>query len=113
VTQERQQKLVPVIAFAGEGLGLRYGTVRLVRAEGRWAAIATQLAADIRGVVSDWVEAVEHVGSCAVPITLRSRSSIWQSAFALEQRSTGSLTECLASAGCSAVTRATTDDGSS
>ena len=56
-----------MINFAGEGLGLRYGAVRLVRAEGRWGAIATELAAEIRGAVNDWVESVEHVGSSAVP----------------------------------------------
>jgi len=60
-------KLAQVLDFAGAGLGLQYGTVRLVPADARWALIAHELAADIRAVLGDSVQAVEHVGSTAVP----------------------------------------------
>ena len=50
-----------VIDFAGARLGLQYGTVRLVRADARWMAIADQLAADIRAVLGGSMRAVEHI----------------------------------------------------
>lgn len=56
-----------VIDFVGAGLGLQYGTVRLVPADPRWMAIVDQLAADIRAVLGGWVGAVEHIGSSSVP----------------------------------------------
>jgi GrpB-like predicted nucleotidyltransferase (UPF0157 family) len=53
--------------FAGAGLGLHYGTVRLVRADAGWASIARELAAEISAVLANVARAVEHVGSTAVP----------------------------------------------
>lgn len=56
-----------MIDFRAAGLGLQYGTVRLVRADARWAAIGAELAADIRAVLGGAAEAVEHIGSTAIP----------------------------------------------
>ena len=56
-----------VIDFAAAGIGLQYGTVRLVRSDERWGAIAQVLAADIRSALAGSARAVEHVGSTAVP----------------------------------------------
>jgi GrpB-like predicted nucleotidyltransferase (UPF0157 family) len=56
-----------VIDFAGAGLGLQYGTVRLVRSDASWAFIALELAEDIRKAVAGSAQAVEHIGSTAVP----------------------------------------------
>ena len=56
-----------VIDFAAAGLGLPYGTVRLVRADAEWANIARHLAAEISAVLGDVALDVEHIGSTAVP----------------------------------------------
>ena len=53
--------------FASAGLGLQYGTVRLVHAREGWAVIASELAAEINRVLSALVVGIEHVGSTAVP----------------------------------------------
>jgi GrpB-like predicted nucleotidyltransferase (UPF0157 family) len=52
--------------FASAGIGLQYGTVRLVRADDRWATIAHELAAAIKTALGELVPAVEHIGSTAV-----------------------------------------------
>lgn len=59
-----------VIDFAGVGLGVQYGTVRLIRTDDRWPDIAHQLAVDISAVLGDVARAVEHIGSTAVPGSL-------------------------------------------
>jgi GrpB-like predicted nucleotidyltransferase (UPF0157 family) len=56
-----------MLDFAAAGLGLEYGAMRLVRADGGWVAIAGKLAGDIAVVLADVARAVEHVGSSAVP----------------------------------------------
>lgn len=56
-----------VIAFAHAGLGLQYGTVRLVRSDVAWALIAQKLAEDIRRAVAGLAREVEHIGSTSVP----------------------------------------------
>jgi GrpB-like predicted nucleotidyltransferase (UPF0157 family) len=56
-----------VVDFAAAGLGLEYRTVRHVRADGAWAAIASELAAVIGVVLADLARGVEHIGSTAVP----------------------------------------------
>jgi GrpB-like predicted nucleotidyltransferase (UPF0157 family) len=56
-----------VFDFAAAGLGLQYGTVRLVPAEDAWASIAQALAADISIVLVDHAIEVEHIGSTAIP----------------------------------------------
>lgn len=53
--------------FAEAGLGLSYGTVRLVRVDDRWPTLAHELAADVSMVLADVATAVEHIGSTAVP----------------------------------------------
>ena len=53
--------------FAAAGLGLQYETVRLVRADAGWAAIADELAARISVALADLAPAVEHIGSTSVP----------------------------------------------
>ena len=53
--------------FAAAGLGLRHGTVRLVRAKREWAAIADGLVTDLRSALPGVVAAVAHIGSTAVP----------------------------------------------
>src|SRR5205085_12276657 len=62
-----QRKTRVVVDFAAAGLGLQYGTVRLVRADGGWATIGCGLAADIGVALADLASAVEHIGSSAVP----------------------------------------------
>ncbi len=56
-----------VIDFAGAGLGLQHGTVRLVRSDAGWASIARELTEDVRKAVAHSAQAVEHIGSTAVP----------------------------------------------
>jgi GrpB-like predicted nucleotidyltransferase (UPF0157 family) len=56
-----------VTDFADAGLGLQYGTVRLVRADERWATVAGELAAAIHAALADLAVGIEHVGSTAVP----------------------------------------------
>lgn len=56
-----------VMDFAVAGLGLQYGTVRLVRADDAWSTIGRALAAEISEGLADVARAVEHVGSTAVP----------------------------------------------
>jgi GrpB-like predicted nucleotidyltransferase (UPF0157 family) len=53
--------------FVQAGLGLRYGTVRLVPVEAGWASFAEELAANIRSALSDIAGDVQHIGSSAVP----------------------------------------------
>ncbi len=53
--------------FAAAGLGLEYRTVRHVPADEAWAAIASELAADIGVVMANLAGGVEHIGSTAVP----------------------------------------------
>ena len=53
--------------FAATGLGLQYGTVRLVPTDARWATIAQELAEDIRKALAGPAAVVEHIGSTAVP----------------------------------------------
>lgn len=56
-----------VIDFSETGLGLEYGTVRLVRSDPRWSSLAQALAASIRSALSDVATDVQHIGSSAVP----------------------------------------------
>ena len=56
-----------VLDFAAAGLGLQYGTVRLVPVADDWANLACALAADISRVLDDHAIEVEHIGSTAVP----------------------------------------------
>ena len=49
------------------GLGVDYGTVRLIAVRSEWAAIAERLAAAIREALRERAVGVEHVGSTAVP----------------------------------------------
>lgn len=53
--------------FAAAGLGLQQGTVRLVPAKRQWAAVADQLAAEIRSALPGVAAAVAHIGSTAIP----------------------------------------------
>jgi GrpB-like predicted nucleotidyltransferase (UPF0157 family) len=53
--------------FAAAGLGLSYGTVRLVRVDEGWGTIALELVADVGMVLADVATAVEHIGSTTVP----------------------------------------------
>lgn len=53
--------------FAATGLGLRYGSVRLVPTDARWATIARDLAEDVGQALAGPVAGVEHIGSTAVP----------------------------------------------
>ena len=55
-----------MIDFAGSGLGLRYGTVRVVRARAGWVPIADELVASVRSALSRLADDVQHVGSSAV-----------------------------------------------
>ncbi|MEY2461383.1 MAG: hypothetical protein QOG30_3213 [Acidimicrobiaceae bacterium] len=55
-----------VIDFGAAGLGLAYGTVRLVPADPEWSTIARTLSDDIAQAVPA-LQGVEHVGSTAVP----------------------------------------------
>jgi GrpB-like predicted nucleotidyltransferase (UPF0157 family) len=56
-----------VIDFGAAGLGLAYGTVRLVPAEPGWSSVAQTLSGDISQAVPALVQRVEHIGSTAVP----------------------------------------------
>jgi GrpB-like predicted nucleotidyltransferase (UPF0157 family) len=56
-----------VIDFGGVGLGLAYGTVRLVPADKRWSTTAQTLSDDITQAVPRLVLSVEHIGSTAIP----------------------------------------------
>jgi GrpB-like predicted nucleotidyltransferase (UPF0157 family) len=56
-----------VIDFAGAGLGLQHGSVRLVRSNAGWESIARDLIEDMREAVVCSIQAVEHIGSTAVP----------------------------------------------
>ncbi len=56
-----------VTDFAAAGLGLQYGTVRLVPADAGWTTIARELAEDIGKALARSARAVEHIGSTAVP----------------------------------------------
>ena len=56
-----------VIDFAAAGLGVRYGTVQLVRVKEQWAAIADRLAVEFSAALGPAAGAVEHIGSTAVP----------------------------------------------
>ena len=53
--------------FAAAGLGLEYAVLRLVPVRREWGGIADRLAADVRSALSSAAQAVEHVGSTAVP----------------------------------------------
>jgi GrpB-like predicted nucleotidyltransferase (UPF0157 family) len=48
------------------GLGLQYGTVRLVPTRAAWRAAATGLIADLRAVLGPAAQDVRHIGSTAV-----------------------------------------------
>ena len=56
-----------MIDFGAAGLGLPYGTVRLVPAHPGWSRIAHALSGDIARAVPALVHGVEHIGSTAVP----------------------------------------------
>lgn len=56
-----------MIDFSASGLGLQYGTVRLVPSAAGWATIARELAKDIGVALADSAQAVEHIGSTTVP----------------------------------------------
>lgn len=64
---QRRCKTPGVIDFAAAGLGLQYGTVRLVRSDASWPTIARRLAADIAEALGDAAAGIEHIGSSAVP----------------------------------------------
>ncbi len=53
--------------FVAARLGLQYGSVRLVRTRDEWGWIAHRLAAGVRDALPGAAEAVEHIGSTAVP----------------------------------------------
>jgi GrpB-like predicted nucleotidyltransferase (UPF0157 family) len=53
--------------FTAAGLGLQYGTVRLVKTDDAWGEIGRELAAETARTLGDASTAVEHVGSTAVP----------------------------------------------
>jgi GrpB-like predicted nucleotidyltransferase (UPF0157 family) len=59
--------LVESISLRAAGLGLEYGSVRLVRARASWTQVGAELAADVASTLPECVVAVEHVGSTAVP----------------------------------------------
>ena len=59
--------LESVDRFASSGLGLHRGTVRLVEAQPRWAALAEAVRADLAGALVGDAVAIEHVGSTAIP----------------------------------------------
>ena len=65
--RRRREQTHVVLDFAAAGLGLQYGTVRLVPAEDAWASIARALAADISRVLDGHAIEVEHIGSTAIP----------------------------------------------
>jgi len=54
------------VDFAAAGVGLDYGSVRLVRSRASWLQLGTDLAGSLASVLSGYVIAVEHVGSTAV-----------------------------------------------
>ena len=53
--------------LADDGLGLQYGTVRLVRTPSTWVTLGASLSDDVASKLPACVVAVEHVGSTAVP----------------------------------------------
>ena len=53
--------------FAAAGLGLQYGTVRLVRSHPSWQAIGRDLARETEQSLGGLAATVEHVGSTSVP----------------------------------------------
>jgi GrpB-like predicted nucleotidyltransferase (UPF0157 family) len=55
------------VDFAAAGLGLQYGTVRLVKSEPSWVSLGLDLAVKTERALGELVEAIEHVGSTAVP----------------------------------------------
>jgi GrpB-like predicted nucleotidyltransferase (UPF0157 family) len=55
-----------MVDYAAAGLGLHYGTIRLVRADPGWSAIAEEVAATLRSALGGEAAAVEHIGSTAV-----------------------------------------------
>lgn len=50
-----------------EGLGLDHGDVAIVCSDPRWPGAFERIAEQIRSVLGDALDAVEHVGSTAVP----------------------------------------------
>src|SRR5262249_13485748 len=61
------------VDYAAAGLGLQYGTVRLVPTDPSWAAIGHDLATETKQMLGELVRAVEHVGSTSVPGLLAKR----------------------------------------
>ncbi len=55
------------VDYAAAGIGLQYGTVRLVRTKETWTSIAEQIAEPLRSALGGVACGVEHVGSTAVP----------------------------------------------
>ena len=58
---------VGAVDLAHEGLGLQYGSVRLVRTPATWLRLGIGLADDVASKLPSCVVSVEHVGSTAVP----------------------------------------------
>ena len=52
---------------ASEPLGLRSGTVTVVRHDARWAGLFTAAAQELTGALGPAILAVHHVGSTAIP----------------------------------------------
>jgi GrpB-like predicted nucleotidyltransferase (UPF0157 family) len=55
------------VEFAGAGIRLQSGSLRLVRVDAAWAQLAEQIVRSLRAALGGVAEAVEHVGSTAVP----------------------------------------------